>query len=128
MAVHGVSLAEKDRYILREDPAHPDNLETAFATRTHKQELSDEQKSEIRRKVEDEAGQPTVFVLGNLLGEDRTFLGDMGQGMEQTPQGTFRMTTKNTAKMFEVVRRGLRGWENFTDENGKKLPFETEPG
>ena len=121
MAVHGLSLAEGDRYILRSDPAHPDNIKATFALRSVSA-ASEEARNEIMRAIESEVGAPTVFILGNLLHEDRIYLSDLASGMEQTPQGTFRMTPKNNAKASEAVRRSLRGWENFLDQSGSVIP------
>lgn len=127
MAIHGLSLAENERYILKSDPAHPDNIKAEY-TRRSLTAQSQEEKDEILAKIEAEAGKPTVFLLGNLLHEDRVYLGDLSGGMEQTTQGTFRMTPKNNQKASETVRRALRGWENFTDANGAVLTFSTAPG
>jgi hypothetical protein len=30
--------------------------------------------------------------------------------------------------MFECIRRGLAGWENFIDDNGQVIAFEDVPG
>lgn len=127
MAIHGLSLAEVDRYILKADPAHPDNIKAEYNRLTAT--MTDEaEKASMLAKIEADAGQPTVFLLGNLLHEDRVFFGDMAGGMEQTPQGSFRMTPKNTQKASETVRRSLRGWENFQSASGKPLTFTTSPG
>jgi len=127
LAVHGLSLAEGERYILKSDPAHPDNIKRNFETRA-KGAQSQEERDGILAEVERAAGTPTVFILGNLLHEDRVYLGDLAGGMEQTPQGSFRMTPKNNAKASETVRRALRGWENFLDSKGSVLEFRTAPG
>lgn len=127
MAVHGLSLAEGERYILKSDPAHPDNIKHEFERRS-KASQTQEEHDEVLASVEKSAGKPTIFILGNLLHEDRVFLGDLTGGMEQTPQGMFRMTPKNTAKASEAVRRALRGWENFLDNAGNAIEFKTAPG
>lgn len=127
MAIHGLSLAEVDRFILPNDPAHPDNIKSLFDLRSVNMETQ-EQRDALLAKIEDEAGKPTVFLLGNLLQEDRVFLSDMAGGMEQTPQGNLRMVPKNAMKASEAVRRALRGWENFADSRGVALAFSTAPG
>lgn len=129
MAVHGLSLAESERYILASDPAHPDAIKREYDRRVRAEKAeTQEQRDDILRKLEAEVGKPTVFLLGNLLHEDRIFLGDMSGGMEQTVQGTFRMTPKNNLKASEAVRRALKGWENFTLPDGTELKFTTAPG
>lgn len=126
MAVHGLSLAERERYILKADPAHPDNLKRAINLATAKAESQEERDAAIAR-VEAQAGTPTVFLLGNLQHEDRVYLTDLSGGMEQTAQGGFRMTPKNGLKASEAVRRALKGWENFTSPSGDNIKFETAP-
>lgn len=130
MAVRGLSLAERQEYILVDDPAHPDQIKKEVEARVKKRggDVSAEEKEQITDKVVQDAGKPTVFYLGNLLQEDRVFLGDLTAGLEQTPQGNMRMLMRNTNKAHETVRRGLKGWDNFIDGNGKSLKFETAPG
>lgn len=127
MAIHGLSMAENEQYILKSDPAHPDNIKAVFEKRAIDAKTQEE-RDEILRAVENEAGKPTIFLLGNLLHEDRVYLTDMAGGMEQTPTGSFRMIPKNNQKVTEAVRRALRGWSNFFDQNGKEIVFVTSPG
>jgi hypothetical protein len=129
MAVRGLSFAERTAYILKDDPAHPDNIKQDTERRLASiKNPSTEDKEKAAAKAVEEAGDPTVFLLGNLSHEDKIYLSDIIGGLEQTREGTMRMTNKQAQRMFECVRRGLVGWENFLDDNGNVIAFESVPG
>lgn len=107
MAIRGVSLAEREDYILREDPGHPDHPEFIAA-----------------QKANQTPDKPTTFFIGNLTRADRIEMNDM----TTTPVmsgSTVSMTTQRTRKAYEVVRRGLKGWDNMLDAEGNPAKFET---
>lgn len=108
MAIKGVNLNEKEEFILPEDPGHPDHAEYQLAV-----------------KNGNTPEKPTTYYIGNLTSNDRVELGDM----TATPtmrDGGITMTMRNTQRSYEVVRRGLKGWENQQDYNGQPVKFETE--
>lgn len=105
MAIRGVNLAEKEQYIHPDDPGHEDHPEYKKAIESGKT-----------------PEQPTIYFLGNLTTEDRIELGDMGA----TPtmrDGGITMSLRNTQRAYEVVKRGLKGWENQLDHDGKPAKF-----
>ena len=106
MAIRGVNLAEKEAWVHPEDPGHPDHPEY---------------KAAIEKGQEPE--KPTTYYLGNLTAHDRIELGDMGA----TPtmrDGGITMSLRNTQRAYEVVKRGLKGWDNQLDHDGKPAKFE----
>jgi hypothetical protein len=133
MAVRGLSLAERHPYILKDDPAHPDNIEKEVNSRLSEDSFNSEEdrsnyRASIEEKVRAEVGEPTVFYLKNLLQEDRVLLGDMSAAIEQTKSGSMRLLNKSSDRAYQTVRRGLAGWKNFLDDKGNALPFDTVPG
>jgi hypothetical protein len=129
MAVRGLSFAERTAYILKDDPAHPDNIKEAAKKRLAKiKNPSNEDRENATEASIEAAGDPTVFLLGNLSHEDKIYLSDVIGGLEQTRDGNMRMSNKQTLRIFECVKRGLVGWENFLDDKGEAIAFETVPG
>jgi len=104
MAIRGVNLREAEEYILKDDPAHPDNIEKSA-------------------KVIDE--KPTVFLIGNLTAGDRVELGDM-VASPSMKDGAITMSQRRVNKAYEVVRKGLKGWNNMEDYEGKQVAFKEE--
>lgn len=100
MAIKGLSLSEKEAYILKDDPGHPDNAEK-----------SDE--------------KPTIFYIGNLTNADRIEIGDITMTPTMSNSGV-SMSMQRMKRIYLTVQRGLKGWENFTDGNDKPIPFEEE--
>lgn len=98
MAIKGLSLAEKEAYILKDDPGHPDN-------------------------VGESGEKPTIFYIGNLTQTDRVEIGDITMTPTMSNTGV-SMSMQRMKKTYLTVQRGLKGWENFTDEAGKPIPFE----
>lgn len=130
MAIRGLSLAERTAYILKDDPAHPDNIRDEVAKRVSraKGKVSDKEREAIEQAVRDEAGEPTIFYIGNLTHEDKIYLNDLVGGLEQTREGSMRMLNRNTQRIYDCVKRGLTGWENYFDDNGNVIVFELVPG
>lgn len=108
MAIHGLSLAESEEYILPEDPGHPEHVEYKKAV-----------------AAGNAPATPTVFKIGNLTKQDRTLLGDMTNAPTMQA-GTLTMSNKRTHRSYETVQRGLRGWSNLLTPEGKPIPFKTE--
>lgn len=107
MAIRGLSMAEKSPYILKADPGHPEHAD-------HKMKV----------KAGDAPEAPTTFYIGNLSAADRMEIGDMGA----TPTmhgGSITMKGNAFTKNYVTVKRGLKGWDNFLDENGNAITFET---
>jgi hypothetical protein len=131
MAVRGLSMAERHRYILKDDPAHPDNISAEVEKRLAAiggNKIGEQERMAVEIAVRNEAGEPTVFILGNLAHSDKIFLSDLLGNIEQTREGNMRMKNQNTLRMYECVKRALLGWENYLDENGNQIPFEIVPG
>ena len=105
MAVRGVSLAEKEDFILPHDPGHPEH---------------EAYKAAIREDRTPEA--PTIFYIGNLTKAQRVTLGDMLGGATMKDNG-IRMEQKRTERAYATVQFGLKGWKNFLDADGKTLEF-----
>ena len=105
MAIRGVNLAEKEPFILPDDPGHEDHEDYKAAIAAGK-----------------DPEKPTVYYLGNLTAEDRIELGDMGA----TPtmrDGGITMSLRNTQRAYQVVKRGLKGWDNQLDHTDKPVKF-----
>ncbi len=105
MAIRGVNLNEKEPFILPEDEGHPEHPAHIAAVAAG-------------RKPE----QPTIYYIGNLTAGSRVELGDM----TATPtmrDGGIMMSMRNVQKAHEVVRRGLKGWDNQLDADGKPVEF-----
>jgi hypothetical protein len=100
MAIRGVNLRESEDYILKSDPAHPDNPVK-----------TDE--------------KPTIFRIGNLTAGDRVELGDMVSSPSMK-DGTITMSLRRVNKAYEVVRKGLKGWDNFIGFDGNEVKFKEE--
>lgn len=130
MAIRGLSLAERTAYILKDDPAHPDNIRDEVAKRVSraKGKVSDKEREAIEQTVREEAGEPTTFYLGNLTHEDKIYLNDLVGGLEQTREGSMRMLNRNTQRIYDCVKRGIVGWENYFDDQGNVIAFELVPG
>lgn len=140
MAIRGVSLTEKEAIIHPDDPGHPDNIKVeierrlsrkAGITREDDQKAQDEKiaalgseaRDNIKNDIEqDEQYKPTTYYIGNLTANDRTELGDM----VATPimrGNSIEMAPRNNERITEIVRRGLKGWDNQQDVNGKIVEF-----
>jgi len=71
--------------------------------------------------VEDRA----TFVLGVFDSDEQSYLSHYTKktGGEKDASGE---VIENVFSLREVVRLGLKGWENFKDAQGQVVPFETE--
>lgn len=106
MAVHGVSLSEREPVILNDDPGNPEHPD-------YKKAVEKGQTPET----------PTTFYIGNLSRADRIEIGDM----RPTPsvQGNaMTMQNRQAQKAYETVARGLKGWDNMLTADGKPATFE----
>lgn len=107
MAIRGVNLSEKEDFIHPDDPGHPENPDVLEAVKNG-------------HPVE----KPTVYHLGNLTANDRVEFGDMSA----TPtmrDGGITMAMRNVQKAYAIVQRGLKGWDNMQDSDGKPVEFKT---
>lgn len=107
MAIRGVNLVEKEEYIHPDDPGHPDHEDRIAAEKAGKT-----------------PEEPTIYYIGNLTANDRVEFGDMSA----TPtmrDGGITMALRNVQKAYAVVQRGLKGWKNMQDSNGKIVEFKT---
>ena len=105
MAIRGVNLAEKEPFIHPDDPGHEDHAEFKAAVKAGKP-----------------TEKPTTYYIGNLTAADRVELGDMGA----TPtmrDGGITMSLRNTARAYEVVKRGLKDWDNQLAHDDKPAKF-----
>ena len=108
MAIKGVSLAEKEPYILKDDPGHPENAEFKAA-----------------QSAGSEPEKPTTFYIGNLTKADRVEIGDMTASPSMRGD-TITMTMKRVERDYLIVQRGLKGWDNMLAHDGRPVKFETE--
>ena len=72
---------------------------------------------------------PTVFLLGPLDGALRAHLDDNNIGFSMNQAGGDKLADinwKNNQRNLQIVRFGVRGWENFNDANGKPLECELQ--
>jgi hypothetical protein len=108
MALHGVFTKEKVSFIHPSDTGHPDHPDYKAAV---------------------EAGRmpdkPTVFYIGNLTYNDKIEMTDMVQNAKLV-DGVATLIPQPTARAYEVVRRGLKGWDNYIGENGVPIKYATE--
>lgn len=100
MAIKGLSLAEKEPYILKDDTGNPEHPNY------------------------DESEKPTIFYIGNLTQGDRVEIGDITMTPTMSNTGV-SMSMQRMKKAYLTVQRGIKGWDNFLDENGKAIAFET---
>lgn len=79
-----------------------------------------------RGKLKDGAS-PTVFTLGTLTARVQVFLRDQATKFRPDPDNEDKVVAEFSpnAAAYETVRFGLRGWSNFTDEDGNELKFST---
>lgn len=106
MAIHGVSFSESEEVILPSDPGHPEHPAYKAAEKAGKKPET-----------------PTKFKIANLTKASKIELGDIGTSPTMR-NNAITIENLRTKKAFECVQRALRGWSNFTDENGKAIPFE----
>jgi hypothetical protein len=129
MAIHGVSLSEREAYVLDADPAKPENITKAVKDRADAYKRStgiaaDTIKLEaIEADVRHEAGAPTVFYTGNLSRADRIEIGDMTVTPTMKDNG-ITMNQQRIRKAYTIVARGLKGWDNMLDSDGNVARFE----
>lgn len=125
MAIHGVNLAERADYILTDDPGHPDNVKKEAERRISSSNAYENLDAAIAAVEAEPDYRPTVFQIGNLTDGDRVELGDM-TASPSMKDGEIRMNNQRVRKAYEVVRRGLKGWENMLSASGETVPFEKE--
>jgi hypothetical protein len=125
MAVRGVSLAEREQHILKDDPAHPDQIIKETEKRLSAIPFAEREarRPSIEDNVREEAGKPTVFFIGNLTKADRVELGDMTNAPIMRDGGII-MDSRRVKRAYELVQRGLKGWENFLDASGRVVAFQ----
>jgi hypothetical protein len=129
MAIHGVSMSERETYILDADPAKPENIKKAIEDKAAAYKRSsgmtaDENKLDaIEADVRGEAGAPTVFYLGNLSKGDRVEIGDMTVTPTMKDNG-ITMNQQRIRKAYTIVSRGLKDWDNMLDSEGIRAKFE----
>lgn len=145
MAIRGVNLSEREAVIHPDDPGHPDNIEIEVETRIRRKAgvsgrtadlkpgelkealdaVSEDEKRDIRDAVEKNPEFiPTKYFIGVLAATDRTELGDMVAAPTMRDNG-ITLTPRNNERIAEIVRRGLKGWENQQDAEGNVIQFET---
>lgn len=110
MAIRGVNLKEQEQVIHPSDPGHPEH--------------EDYIKADIEGRTPE---APTKYFIGNLTANDRVMFGDM-TASPTMKDGAITMDLRNTKKAYEVVRRGLRNWENQQDSDGNVVPFKMGTG
>lgn len=122
MAIRGLSQGERERFIFSADPSHPDNIRSEARKRAG-DNLDTENVDRIAEEVKKEVGEPTIFFVRPLTRQDKTELGDMGGASMR--DGAITLINVRTRKAYVTCQRGLAGWENFLDPNGKDIPYQT---
>ena len=74
----------------------------------------------------DNGDTKTVFHLGVIDSLSRAYLDDQHLELRKKDNDNKLEDIAIHDKYVWFVRFGLRGWENFKDENGADVPFETE--
>lgn len=109
MAIRGVNLAEKEPWVHPDDTGHPEH-------EAYKKALA----------AGDTPDKPTTYYLGNITGEDRVRFNDDLASAPTMKNGGLFIASRNYEKMYELVRFGLKGWDNQLDANDKPVQFTTE--
>jgi hypothetical protein len=107
MAIKGLSRSEKEAYILSFDSGNPEHPDFKAAV-----------------KAETPTDRPTTFYLGNLTQADRVEIGDITTVPTMNNTGV-SMSMQKMKRTYLTVQRGLKGWDNFTDEEGQPIVFES---
>ncbi len=111
MAIKGLTLSSVKRYVLTRDPCRGPNGE--------------------------EVDGSTVFILKTLDGQQIAAVRDSQYAVDQEVVDAAAAGKENTGKAvqfkvspygqsYEAIRIGLQGWENFQDQDGNTITFETE--
>jgi hypothetical protein len=129
MALKGVSLAEREEFISRDDAGHPKNITAevdkriAAAMVGRKTALGDDKEAEIRKAVTSHDDfKPTQFYIGNLTRAQRIELGDMG-ATPTMKDGGITMSMQRTKRAYSLVQGALKGWDNMYDHEGAPAIF-----
>lgn len=101
MAIRGLSAAEKNWYVCRDDPDKRDTLEDSR-----------------------EAGA-TIFHFSSIPSGLMAELNDATQVAEvRADMSSQTMHMRGSKKNYDAFRFGITGWENYFDEAGEPIPFE----
>lgn len=126
MAVRGLTKVERQEYILKRDPAHPDNIFRAKQAWEKSRKDSGENVAGSD-DFKPEGGDATKFYIGTVDADIRAMIADMISGFVQDGiTGDMRMMNKVSIRNLMWVKFGLRGVDNFTDDNGVPIQFDTE--
>ena len=116
MALKGMNRGATKRYVSDLDPSKSRELVPVDADKPDGPKQSVE-------KIDDGA---TVFVLGALDVHTMGRIYDSGSQMfSNGDQSGVDIKTFVNRTNIEAVKFGLKGWENFQDENGNDIPFKT---
>lgn len=99
-------MAEREEVILPHDPSHPDNA-------AYKKAI----------KEGTDPGQPTKFYIGNLSKACRIEIGDLSTSPTMRDGGV-TMELRRTKRAYTIVQRGLVGWDNMQDHDGRPAKFD----
>jgi hypothetical protein len=67
--------------------------------------------------------QRPKFILKPISGEDALRFADSMRGEVTVEEGKAQVSVKRGEYTINVVRKGLSGWENYYDCNGKNISF-----
>lgn len=87
----------------------------------------------------DDPDDPTIFKIGTLTSRDVARIRDgvtsfefatskpkgKGDAANEEEQGNTKTSIEKSKLTFEACRRGIVGWENYVDNAGNAIPFET---
>jgi hypothetical protein len=106
MAIRGVSLSEREEYILADDPGNPEHPD-------HKKAVKEGRTPE----------EPTIFYICNLTAAQKIEIGDIASSA-QMRDATITIANKPVERSYRTVQYGLKGWKNMLDHSGKPVSFE----
>lgn len=99
-------MSEREEVILPHDPSNPDHADYKKAV-----------------KNGDDPGKPTIFYIGNLSKACRIEIGDLSTSPTMRDGGV-TMELRRTKRAYTIVQRGLQGWDNMLDHDGKPVKFD----
>lgn len=76
---------------------------------------------------EKEKENPTIFKLKILAARELAEIEDNVSSFV-SGKGEVELRIRPGTEILQILRRGLKGWENFKDDKGKDIPFRENNG